>query len=79
MTAAGQRNRNHAAGNVDVSLIDPAMQEILFDPQTSGGLLISVASEHAQALCEAIRKDDPAAAIIGYVSPREAAAVTFLG
>jgi selenide,water dikinase len=70
-TAAGQRNRNFMDGKADVSGISPALQEIVFDPQTSGGLLIALAAEYAQALCGAIQKDDPAAAIIGEVCRRE--------
>ncbi len=77
-TAAGQRNRNHAAGRVRLGGVAPATQEVLFDPQTSGGLLISVAAAHAEALCRAIREKDPEAAIIGQVVPREEAAVIFL-
>lgn len=77
-TAAGQRNRNHIAPQVDVSALTPAQQEIVFDPQTSGGLLISVAMDRAEALVQAIRQDDPQAAIIGQVVPREKAAVTVL-
>jgi selenide,water dikinase len=61
-------------GRADVSGIAPALQEIVFDPQTSGGLLISVAATEAQALCGAIQKDDPAA-IIGEVCRREECSV----
>ncbi len=32
-----------------------ALQDILFDPQTSGGLLISVAAPHAEALLDSLR------------------------
>lgn len=74
-TAAGQRNRNYMAGKADVSALPPALQELVFDPQTSGGLLIAVVPEAAQELCGAINRDDPAAAIIGEVVEREDAAV----
>ena len=50
LTAAGQRNRNYVESRVDFGGIDFAMEEILLDPQTSGGLLISVAPEDAEAL-----------------------------
>jgi selenide,water dikinase len=70
-TAAGQRNRNFMEGKADVSGIGPALREIVFDPQTSGGLLISAAAAEARALCDAIQRDDPAAAIIGEVCRRE--------
>lgn len=74
-TAAGQRNRNFMAGKIDITGVPAALQEILFDPQTSGGLLISVAAESAQKLCDAVRQDDPAAAIIGEVIERKDMAV----
>jgi selenide,water dikinase len=83
-TAAGQRNRNYmesapgsgpAGKRISAAGVSAAMQEIIFDPQTSGGLLIAVAAEAAQDICGAIRRDDPAAAIIGEVTPREEAAV----
>jgi selenide,water dikinase len=65
VTAAGQRNRNHLAGKTDVRGLPSALQELLFDPQTSGGLLICAAPEQAGSLLAAIQKDDPAAKIIG--------------
>jgi selenide,water dikinase len=74
-TAAGQRNRNYMEGRADVSALVPALREIVFDPQTSGGLLIAIAPEAAQELCDAIREDDPMAAIIGEVIEREDTAV----
>ena len=74
-TAAGQRNRNFMEGNIDTAGITPAMRKIIFDPQTSGGLLIAVAAEAAERLCDAISKDDPAAAIVGEVIEREHCAV----
>jgi selenide,water dikinase len=74
-TAAGQRNRNFMEGKIDTAGIPPAMRELIFDPQTSGGLLVSVAPESALRLCDAIRQDDPAAAIIGEVIAREDCAV----
>lgn len=69
-TAAGQRNRQFLGDKIDLSTIKPAMQEILFDPQTSGGLLISVASGEAEECLNVIRKDDPIATIIGEVCER---------
>jgi selenide,water dikinase len=77
-TAAGQRNRNFMEGRADVSAMSPAMGEIVFDPQTSGGLLIAVAAEDAGALCGAIQQDDPAAAIIGEVCCREDVSVVMV-
>jgi selenide,water dikinase len=77
ITGGGKRNRKFMEGKADISALSPAICEIIFDPQTSGGLLIAVASEAAQELCDAIRRDDPAAAIIGKVIPRKEKALSF--
>jgi selenide,water dikinase len=70
-TAAGQRNRNHMLGKADLRNIPPWAEEILFDPQTSGGLLLSLPASHAQNLAEKLRESEPEAAIIGLVAKRE--------
>jgi selenide,water dikinase len=71
VTAAGQRNRGFMEGKAELSGLTEAMEEIVFDPQTSGGLLVSVEAGKAEALLREIQKDDPAAAIIGEVTDRE--------
>ena len=77
VTSGGRRNRNFIEGKADVSALSPAMQEIIFDPQTSGGLLIAAAAEAAGELLDSIRQDDPAVAIIGNVTARKEKAVIF--
>jgi len=77
ITSGGRRNRNFIQGNVDISALSQNLSEIVFDPQTSGGLLIAVAPERAQELCDAIRRDDPAAAIIGKVVDRKEKTIVF--
>jgi selenide,water dikinase len=69
-TAGAQRNRNHMADRMETGNVPEALLEICFDPQTSGGLLISVAMEKAQELCDLIKADDGDAAIIGEVADR---------
>lgn len=50
--------------------VDEDLLQIVFDPQTSGGLLLAVAAERAPALLEALRDlAYPQAAIIGEVMP----------
>ena len=46
---------------------------LLYDPQTSGGLLIGIAADKADALLAALRADTPDAAIIGRALPRTGA------
>jgi len=77
MTAAGQRNRNHLAGKADVGELPFASQELLFDPQTSGGLLISVSSHQSDELLAAIHDGDPSARIIGEVIKRDIDVILF--
>ncbi len=56
------------------AFIDPAtplaLQDLFFDPQTSGGLLLAVAADQAEALLERLRADCPQAAIVGRVLER---------
>jgi selenide,water dikinase len=68
------RNRDYRIGMVeqDESLPDYVMH-ILFDPQTSGGLLIAVPEDEAEALLDEIHNAGiPEAAIIGEVVPEPA-------
>ncbi|MGL4383092.1 MAG: AIR synthase-related protein, partial [Bacilli bacterium] len=55
----------------DVSLIDDAFQELLFDPQTSGGLLISVNAKQAQDMLQELKEYNPDAAIIGQITTKK--------
>ncbi|WP_439106328.1 selenide, water dikinase SelD [Congregibacter sp.] len=43
----------------------PLQAELLFDPQTSGGLLIALPADRADAACEALRAQQVDAAVIG--------------
>lgn len=69
-TAAAQRTRNHLAGRVRWQHVDFAMQELLLDPQTSGGLLFAVDPEAAPALQQVCRERGVFCAVIGELLPR---------
>ncbi len=56
----------HAIANLDKAHRHPAF-ELLFDPQTAGGLLASVPGRNAASCVEALRKCYPQAAIVGDV------------
>lgn len=77
LTAAGQRNRNHVGDKANTEPVPFAIQELLFDPQTSGGLLIAVHKDTAQDLLAAIQADDPAARIIGEIVRKEKETILF--
>jgi len=63
------RNREFRINQVDIdSALSPYLIDILFDPQTSGGLLIAVSGKKAQEMVKRLRKEGiEDAAIIGKV------------
>ena len=70
-TAAGQRNRNHTGPFVRFENVPFAMQEILFDPQTSGGLLLAVAPKEAESLRDELQKASLPAQIVGEITEKQ--------
>jgi selenide,water dikinase len=69
LTAAGQRNRNFAGPYVKFQQVPFAMEEVLFDPQTSGGLLVAVPEEEAKSLLTALQQIGLPAQIVGEILP----------
>ena len=69
--AGAYRNRDYAARGVAAGAgVSRAMQDILYDPQTSGGLLMALPEDQAQACLDELREQIPQAAIIGSVTER---------
>lgn len=67
------RNRHFAEPSAFAEeQVSVAMQDILYDPQTSGGLLIAVRQEDAPQLLRELQdcKDVPGAGIVGYVQKK---------
>lgn len=70
--AGAYRNREYAESSVKVcGNISRAMQDILYDPQTSGGLLMAIPEEDAKACLEELQEVIPQAAIVGYVTKKQ--------
>ena len=61
------RNRNFAEAYVDAGEVELAKQDMLYDPQTSGGLLIAVHPDDADTLFEELKGAVPSAQRIGVV------------
>lgn len=57
-TSGGQNNRNYLEGDVEFMIDGFAMEEVLFDPQTSGGLCISVSPEEADKIITDFRENN---------------------
>lgn len=70
--AAAYSNRSYVGQTV---AFDPAVtlaeQDLCFDPQTSGGLLLACPPERAEALRTALQAACPQAAVVGRVLPAE--------
>ena len=78
--AGAYRNRDFAEKAAEVrGEVSRAMQDILYDPQTSGGLLIAVDERDGEALLRELKDVIPAAAAIGYVTEAEEKAIVIEG
>ena len=75
-TAAGQRNRNHTGPFVRFEGVPFAMEEVLFDPQTSGGLLLAVDPVEASALEKELQSAGLPAKIVGEIVSRTETEIT---
>ncbi len=74
--AGAYRNRSFADGYVRTGdAVSLAMMDVLYDPQTSGGLLIAVDEKDAVPLLAELQGQIPCAAVIGYAAKQEDAAV----
>ncbi len=70
--AGAYRNRQHAAKHVDATNVAEHYIDLLYDPQTSGGLLISIPAEYSAAIMKdfAEKDMDTTVTIIGNVSEK---------
>lgn len=78
LPAGMYRNRNFAEKYVDAGETELAKQDMLYDPQTSGGLLIAVDPADADALFAELKGAVPSAQRIGTVSEYRGGARIFL-
>ena len=70
--AGAYRNRTYAEAGVAVrGNISLAMEDTLYDPQTSGGLLFAIPEAEADVCLRQLKQTIPHAAVIGYVTEKE--------
>ncbi|MFK4785115.1 selenide, water dikinase SelD [Fusobacterium sp. MFO224] len=67
ITSSGQKNRKHLEGKVELDNIPFWMEELLFDPQTSGGLLFSVSTSYLKDIMEELSKLEIKSSVVGTV------------
>ncbi len=69
MVPAGTfRNRSFCSKDTAMDKdIDPIIQDLIYDPQTSGGLLFAIGPKNAETCVERMNQQGVAAAIVGCV------------
>lgn len=78
--AGAYRNREYAQAGVQVNgQVELALEDLFYDPQTSGGLLAAVPEECADECLERLLAAGVEAARIGYVTEQQDAAVYLEG
>ena len=78
LPAGMYRNRTFAEPMVDAGDTELAVQDVLYDPQTAGGLLIACDPEDADALFAALKPAVPSAQRVGTVQPYTGGARIYL-
>lgn len=65
--AGSYSNREHLKGKYELINVEQWLEDILFDPQTSGGLLVSCNKEEVNSIMEKLSSLDIKSAVIGEV------------
>ena len=69
--ANAYKNRNHLKGKVNIApSLSEDVSDLLFDPQTSGGLLYAIPADEAAELIKRLNETVPEARIVGYADTK---------
>jgi selenide,water dikinase len=66
-TGGDRRNRDYVAGSVERDRLPNDLAALAFDPQTSGGLLVSLPAERAPVLVAHFQSENIFLALVGRV------------
>lgn len=75
LTKAHRTNAEYVSANSRIEVEDQIRKLILFDPQTSGGLLLSVQASDAELILNCVQKRFLRASIVGKVAPEQSHSV----
>jgi len=76
LTGADRTNREYVGEDVSVaSTVDQNLMKLFYDPQTAGGLLLSISEDKAGDVLAELRANYPRAEIIGRVTERGTKAI----
>jgi selenide,water dikinase len=73
LTSGDKSNRSYVGDDIQIAeQVTKELTSLLFDPQTAGGMLISIEAGKAERMLTELRRTYPAAAPIGRVLPKSA-------
>jgi selenide, water dikinase len=76
LTSGDKTNRAYVGADIEINeTIDKDLVKLLYDPQTAGGMLISIAADHSRELLQRLRENYPAAQVIARVTERGARSI----
>jgi selenide,water dikinase len=75
-TVPGGTNRNWESYGSKINLPDPALKNILCDPQTSGGLLLAVAPDSVNEVQEMLKQNGIETGVFGELTERKKDLIT---
>jgi len=76
LTSGDKTNREYVGAEVEIAgTVDPNLVKLFYDPQTAGGLLLSISEDKAEDLLTELRQYYSHAEIIGRVTERGAKAI----
>jgi len=79
LTGGGQRNRDHLGRRLSLSRdVSPVLAAAVVDPQTSGGLLVSLPEKHATGYVKFLHDRGVRPAIVGRVEARPSRSATLV-
>jgi selenide, water dikinase len=71
LTSADKTNRQYVGEDIEIdSSVNGDLVRLLYDPQTAGGMLITISTERAGALVDKLRSHYPKAVVIGRVTEK---------
>ena len=77
LTSGDKTNREYVGEQIEIgATVDPNLVKLFYDPQTAGGLLLTIAEDRANELLTELRENYQRAEIIGSVAVRGAKAIS---
>ncbi len=71
LTSGDKTNREYIGDDIEIAAgVGKELRHLLYDPQTAGGMLISLPSHRAEAMLARLRENYPRAAVIGQTVDR---------